>query len=1011
LRSRRGLWLLVLLALRAGRDVERRWLAGTLWPDSPDEVALGNLRRTLTDLRRALGPAEALITAPTPSALRLDLREGAASVDLSAFDAAVARGDHAAAVSRYAGPLVEGCDEDWVFADRERTAQQFLTAAEGLSAERIAAGDFAGAASAARRATGADPLRESAWRLLMEALARGGNRAGAGEAYRELRTLLRRELNADPDPATTALYRSLPEGAAAASSAPSPTAGPAAPPPTVRLPQYLTLFVGRERERAELAAALLSPDPGLTTLLGPGGVGKTRLAVETARVVADAPAFAGRFPGGVWFADLAAVPEAARLPAALTAVLELTDQRGGTADAPQDDGPDDATDRLVRALSARPPLLLILDNCEHLGDACTRLAAALLARGDRLRVLATSRHVLGTSGEAVFALAPLPLPELDDDPAADAPPTAAETLDGFAGTRLFLERARAAAPGFAPAGRQAEAVARICRRLDGLPLAIEMAAARVRALTPEEMERRLSDRFRVLTTGDRAALPRQQTLRALIDWSYGLLTEKERLLLRRLSVFAGGWTLDAAERVCGEEEPREGGGSIDAWEVLDLLTSLVDKSLAVFDAAGAEENGEGRYRLLESIREFVRSIDAGGQDDAVLRDRHLRYYAERADRGDESLVGDAPAADRAAWRAFFGREQPNLDAAWEWARQRGDWERFVLLAVGPWRHGRLGGRFVEVRRRLIESLALAGEFVSARTRARAHFAVGVTSLLQGDLDASAVHCAEAAALFQALEEPYFAGLALANVANAEAGRGNRVRAAEMLTEVEGYFRRTDRPSALAACLSNLGLILSGLGRHAEAQAKLEECLAIRRRQNDTYGMSITVNALALDALREGATDRAEDLAREAVELARQAENKAIEVPARNTLAEILCRAGGPAGEIRAHLATCLRLSRGVGTAQDVPYILENVARLRRREGDPAGAARLVAAADGIRRQLGWTAILDTLPGELSALRAALGDAAFEEVWSRGAALGMDAAVAEAEEYLAADLPTAVLTPS
>ena len=309
--------------------------------------------------------------------------------------------------------------------------------------------------------------------------------------------------------------------------------------------QQVTTFVGRERELAELREALGATR--LLTLLGAGGIGKTRLSLQVAAEVLD------DYPDGVWFVELAPLNDERLVPQAVASVLGVKEEAGRPV-----------TEALVRHVADRR-LLLVLDNCEHLVQACAALAEQLLKSGPQLRILASSREPLRVSGEASFPVPTLAVPASQD-------PVAVETLRQYPAVRLFVDRATAVLPAFGLTDHNAPAVAEICRRLDGIPLAIELAAARVRALSVENIAARLNDRFDLLTGGNRTALPRQQTLRALVDWSYDLLAEKERVLFRRLAVFAGGWTLEAAEAVCS-------GGDVGEGEVLDLLANLVDRSV------------------------------------------------------------------------------------------------------------------------------------------------------------------------------------------------------------------------------------------------------------------------------------------------------------------------------------------------------------------------------------------------------------------------------------------------
>jgi predicted ATPase/DNA-binding SARP family transcriptional activator len=565
-RTRSVEWLLALLTLRQGRAVSRSWLAGTLWPESSGSQALHNLRDDLVHLRKALGPESGRLQSPTRDSLRLDL--AGAAVDVLQFDAALQAGDEESlrrAVALSTGPLLEGCLEEWAFSERTTRAEQYLTALETLAERAAGRGDHPEAIRHLRRAEALDPLRDSLPRRLMTSLAAAGDPAAAIQTYRDFRIRLQEELATAPDEATTRLFHEiraaarLPgrrgdratgrrgEPAPPALSWAAPPVSPSPYPPVTPAPRPLTSLIGREQELAEVRAAL--EQGRLVTLVGGGGVGKTRLALEVALQAGD------ESPGGAAWVELAALAEGALVLPSVAAALGLRDE-GGAGDA------EALTQRLVARLADGAPLLA-LDNCEHLLDAVASVVQILLQRCPDLRVLATSRQRLGLPGEVTWRVPSLSVPAAEGvgcwgvEALGAAPntltPQHLNTLLQSAAVRLFVERAAAVHPGFRlTSSAGAAAVGQICRRLDGIPLAIELAAARVTVLPVAQIAARLDDRFKLLTRGARGALPRHQTLRALIDWSYDSLPEAEAALLRRLSVFAGGWTLEAAEAVCSD---------------------------------------------------------------------------------------------------------------------------------------------------------------------------------------------------------------------------------------------------------------------------------------------------------------------------------------------------------------------------------------------------------------------------------------------------------------------------
>ncbi len=431
------------------------------------------------------------------------------------------------------------------------------------------------------------------------------------------------------------------------------------------LPRQLTSFIGREKEMAEVRRLLSGAS--LVTLVGSGGAGKTRLALQVAADVVN------DYPGGVWLAEFAPIADPALVPNAVASVLNVPEQPGR-----------DMTETLVDFLRPKA-LLLLLDNCEHLLPACRALAAALLRKCPQVSILATSREGLGVPGEILWRVPSLTVPE----DIRHLPPS--EELVLYDAVRLFVDRAVASTPGFTVTNENAPAVAQVCQRLDGIPLAIELAAARVKVLAVDQIAARLGDRFRLLTGGSPSLLPRHQTLRGAIDWSYRLLSETEQVLLWRLSVFAGGWALDSAESVCA-------GGSVDAASILDLLTSLVDKSLVLAET----HRGEARYRLLETVRQYARDrlVEAG--EDAEVRTRHRTWCVALAERGAAELRGPR----QRIWLERLEREHDNLGAALAWGRDDpGGADAMLRLAgaLGPW-FWWFRGYWGEARRWLEEAL-------------------------------------------------------------------------------------------------------------------------------------------------------------------------------------------------------------------------------------------------------------------------------------------------------------------
>jgi predicted ATPase/DNA-binding CsgD family transcriptional regulator len=687
-------------------------------------------------------------------------------------------------------------------------------------------------------------------------------------------------------------------------------------------------------------------------------VGKTRLALEVARAAART---AGAYPDGVWRVELAPLADPALVPGAVAGAVGVRERPGQPL-----------PETLAQALRPKR-LLLVLDNCEHLLDACARLTHAVLQSCPGVRVLATSREPLRVAGEAVWRAPPLASPP----PGADLAP---ERVAEYAAARLFAERARAADAGFALAPEHAPAVAEVCRRLDGLPLALELAAARVRVLPVEQIAARLRDRFRLLTGGDRTALPRQQTLRASLEWSHALLEPPERVLFRRLAAFAGGWTLAAAEAVgAGEGVAPEG--------VLELLAGLVDKSLVVAEGRGGEE----RYRLLETVREYaLERLEESGED-AALRARHAGYYLALAEAAEPELEGPR----QLAWLDRLEAEHANLREASRWWEARGAAAQGVRMnaALRWFWHWR--GHVGEGRERLAAWLARPAPDVPDAVRAEALWAAGRLAYDQGDDAAARAHLEGAAALARRAGDDRQLARALTNLVPVALRAGDP--AARALSE-EGLAaaRAAGDPRVLASSLFALGEALEPTDPLA-ARATLEESLALVRGLGNPFMCSAVLLALAGVARAEGARAEARRCCAEALAIRRALGD-------RRGVALVLHDLGALAAEeadapqAAALFWEGLALFRDVGDRHGVAWCLVGLASAAAAVGAPARAARLFgAAAPWLPGAAAVVHPADPAAREraLDAVRARLGGAAFAAAWDAGQAMPLEEAVAYA----------------
>ncbi|MCW3051491.1 MAG: hypothetical protein JWN14_661, partial [Chthonomonadales bacterium] len=778
LRSRKGIWILALLALRHDRPVEREWLAGLCWPDMETSQAFANLRPILSELRSGLGSQKERLQSPDRHTLRLDLT--GASVDVRDFDAAIERGrpsDLERAAALYRGPLLEGCMEEWVFPERHLREHRCLQALEELGHVALFVGDHGKAIGIYRRMVSIDPYWEAARRGWMEALARSGDTNAALQVYRELVELLRADPQATPDEQTTALYQRL-RGEARQRSSSLRTTEPvteAIPIVSGYLPHPLTDLVGREDECLEVAACMRRSR--LVTLTGLGGIGKTRLAITVASEVVP------EYTDGAWMVALEAVSDNKMVVPQIASVLGVKEASGQTL-----------LERVTEHLRTKR-LLLVLDNCEHLLEASAQAVDHLLHEAAGLRILATSREALGITGETAWAVPALPAPDPHHLPQTGS--TLRRVLMGYESVQLFVERAQSIQKSFALTGENAPAVARICFQLEGIPLAIELAAARVKALTVEQIAARLDDHLNLLTGGSRTAMSRQQTLRATLDWSYALLSEWEQTVLRRLSVFSGGWTLEAAEAVCA-------GDGIPSRQVLDLLTVLVDRSLVAYEERDPETGG--RYRLLEMVRQYALERLKASEEAAAVGERHSRWFLALAQEMDVHLT----QADQGGGMRCLEREHSNLRSALDRCGTDAA-ELGLQIAAALVRFWYISGRYSEGRKYLQQALGQERTQEVTALRAKALNGAGALAYRQGDYEATQTFYEESLRMRKQLGDLRWVAESLNNLANVAHFRGDYETVKASYQETLQIFTELGDRRNMAWSLNGLGTVTETLG--------------------------------------------------------------------------------------------------------------------------------------------------------------------------------------------------------
>lgn len=729
--------LLLLLLLRPGQRVTTEELVDAIWAGEPPPTANNALQALVSRLRRVL--AQGAMVDGDASGYRLDIAPE--QVDVVRFETLAGRGrsrlrvdpatavqDLGAALALWRGPALtdltsRGLAEDVALRlseTRRSVLEDHLTALAEL-------GRYTEVLPEAEALASREPHRERPLELLIRALAATGRTADALAAYDRFRTLLVDELGLDPSPQLRDLHLRLLRGEL---DPPGPVDDLGGPPrehreatasvgeerrgvcdPPLSLPAVLTSFVPREAE-VDTAVDLLTRGR-LLTLTGPGGAGKTRLAIESTSALAlRAPELIAH---GGWFVELA--PRAAAdIPQALISALGLREHAlfqarstGAAAVPPME---------RATAFIGDQPALLVLDNCEHLVADVVHLVESLLARCPRLRILATSRQPLGVSGEQLLAVPPLELPPEG---------TTAERAVGYSSVALFAERAAAVRPGFRVDEENVADVVRLTRELDGMPLALELAAARLRSMTVAQMARRLGDRFRLLTGGTRSAMPRHRTLRAVVDWSWELLDEAERRLLRRLSIFAGGATLEAVEGVCAD---RGAKGTVDGDDVWGVLFALVDKSLVVAETPVGDE-APPRYRQLETVRAYAAERLRECGEEESYRDEHARYVRALWRESDPLLRGPGQRETMVRLDA----EADHCGAALRWAIERGDSALALDLIEYSQRYWALGGAWRRLNQWAEEVLDVVGDRVP-EGRAVAYASCLFHHALDGNLDHS-----------------------------------------------------------------------------------------------------------------------------------------------------------------------------------------------------------------------------------------------------------------------------------
>ncbi len=913
--------LFAFLCLNPGVHSRER-LAGMLWADSTDEKGRNSLRVELSRARKSLGDlflAERETLQLNPQAV--------ISVDAIAFQQIIDKPGASieelqAACALYRGELLTDLYEDWVLPLRQELLELYLAAEIQLAQRLHSRGDHTQALAHARRAIVREPSNERAHQMVMRILIDSGDRSAALHQFETLTKELQDDLGVAPSSESKALaaqaraatgQQAAPQANIAATSSP---AAKQSQPTRSNLPTPLTNFVGRRRELDELS--VLIGEQRLITLAGAGGSGKTRLALETARSVK------AYFPHGTLWIELAPLVDGLQVAQALARLLGVQE----SSDRP-------LSEALIEFLQNKT-VLLILDNCEHVLAESARLAEQLLQGCEKLRIVATSRELLNIAGEFVYPVRTLTPPVGDDVPAVSA---------SDAG-QLFSARARSAQPAFAIRPDNAGLVAHICRRLDGMPLALELAATKLRAMDLSLLATRLDKRFDVLTSGSRTALPRQQTLRALIDWSYDLLTRDERVVLRQLAVFRGGWPLEAAEAVCELPTLPPGSEVVVAadTDIVSVLGRLVDKSLIALDQAVSPM----RYSMLETIREYCqeRLREAGDEDGA--HNRHAYWCEQLSKAAEPHLLG----AQQIHWAGILEREHANLLAALDWCIDNRDGLHALQISVYLNNFWLYKTYLIEARRILSAALALATD-VPKPLHAAALSSACDFALRLGDHTLLRDYATASVALAEEVGDQNALAAAVRRLGQTHATLGDYATAEVRMRESLRRYRALNNKAYEHRVLNDLGEVYRWTRRFPQALDFYHQAIALAEVVQDARGLAYYINNVGLTLVQTRDFAGARDYLARSYELSKQTD-------------------------------------RIVGY-----YVLFGLIQLAVARKAFADAARWLGALDAWSRTTGYKAYsqdAEDLESAIASTREGMDDAGFQRLWLMGQATSLESAV-------------------
>jgi predicted ATPase/DNA-binding SARP family transcriptional activator len=949
--------LLARLAYPPLKPHPREYLVDLLWPDADIDSGRNRLSQALVWLRPQMEPPGI----PKGSILRSDrqtvgLNPSHITSDVADFEAAIrSAASETQALQRatevYTGDLLPGFYEDWVLTERQRLADAWIAALRRRSASYEALGDLAHALELSRRALSADVLIEDAHIDVMRLLALTGQTPAALRQFAELERRFAQDLAVEPSHVARALAVQIRNGGLAPFHRPRSDGSP-----SPSLPVLLTRFFGREAEIASLTEMVQNEQVHLITLLGPGGSGKTRPALEAATRLAPA------YSGAVAFVPLADLSDPQNIPAAIADALRLTHSPGTSP-----------WEQVLEAL-ARRPFLLVLDNLEHIIEGITPWLHDLLTRVPTLILLVTSRQRLGLGGERELTVPPLPIP------------TGAGTTQEAVSVQMFTDRARAVRPDFAVSEANVQTVTRLCERLEGLPLAIELCAAWAQMLTPAQMLERLEHRFDLLVSRRTDIAPRHRTLRAALEYGFVQLSADLQRLFVCLSVFRGGWTLAAAEAVSFDE-----GSETPA--ILEALTELRERSLLVAEEAGAEM----RYRMLEALREFAAEQQTWALE-ISLRERHAIYFLQMAEDADTRLRPQ----DQGLWLHRLDGELDNLRAALSWWAERDEWKKGLRLAIALSHFWKRRGYLLEGEQwlqRLINLMPDLSLDVPSDLRLRAQALNIHADILANlaDFTQAQPRAQEALTAWRTLADASGTASALETLGIIAMMQEEYKTAIQILNEARSLADSAGDAAMVAGAVSNLGRIALARGDWQEAWETLSESLRLHQALGNRSRVASSLNNLALVARYRGDLTAAHDLLNQSLLEQQELLNRpgiAIALLNLGTVKRLTERFA----DARASLSEATRLAVSVGDRRVLAWCIKELGHLACAEGNMASGVRLLAAAESMRLALNFSfkpAGPTELARDIGLARVALGDAAVDAAWTGGLLLSREAAVAEA----------------